>query len=202
MSFKSQKSPFSSSSTTSSSSSAATTNHRSSLPDEDPTYYKLVLVGDSGVGKSCLLEKLIDSSSKNTFISTIGFVIRTHVIVHQQNHLKLQVWDTGGQERYRPVLATCYRNASGAIIVFDITNPTSFLNLSQWLDEISEFSEEPLPKILVGNKADLSERRRVSKEEAQNFANKWKMAYIETSALESTNVKQAFIALILQNNKG
>eukprot|EP00096_Caligus_rogercresseyi_P001100 TRINITY_DN11718_c0_g1_i1.p1 TRINITY_DN11718_c0_g1~~TRINITY_DN11718_c0_g1_i1.p1 ORF type:complete len:203 (+),score=86.67 TRINITY_DN11718_c0_g1_i1:43-609(+) len=171
----------------------------SSSTEEDPSYYKLVLVGDSGVGKSCLLEKLIDSSSKNTFISTIGFVIRTHVL--EESQLKLQVWDTGGQERYRPVLASCYRNAAGAIIVFDLTNPTSFLNLKQWLEEISEFAEGSLPKILVGNKADLSERRRVSREEAMSFAENTQMTYIETSALESTNVKQAFTSLIQSQKK-
>ncbi|QQP37992.1 Uncharacterized protein FKW44_018452 [Caligus rogercresseyi] len=96
-------------------------------------------------------------------------------------------------ERYRPVLASCYRNAAGAIIVFDLTNPTSFLNLKQWLEEISEFAEGSLPKILVGNKADLSERR--------SFAENTQMTYIETSALESTNVKQAFTSLIQSQKK-
>lgn len=103
--------------------------------------YKLVMVGDSGVGKSCILEKLVDAGSTNTFISTIGVDIRNHTLKEKNGRLvKLQVWDTGGQQRYRPVLSTCYRNADGVVVVFDLTNRKSFLNLAQWLSEVEEFT--------------------------------------------------------------
>merc|ERR1719367_14637 len=128
---------------------------------KDEHNFKLVMVGDSGVGKSCLLEKFIDLSSNNAFISTIGVDVRTHVIKLDGQSVKLQIWDTGGQERYRPVLATCYKNAFGVILVYDVTNKKTFSNLQQWLAEVNEFNGAELPKLLVGNKSDLDDRRQV-----------------------------------------
>jgi len=123
---------------------AASQSHSSSSSSGDLSgAFKLVLVGDSGVGKSCLLEKLVSGGgSKNAFISTIGVDVRTHQVDLREGHsCKLQVWDTGGQQRYRPVLSTCYRNAHGVIVVFDVTNAVSFANLQQWIDEIAEFAD-------------------------------------------------------------
>lgn len=163
---------------------------------KDEEAFKLVLIGDSGVGKSCLLEKLMDLTSNNAFISTIGVDIRTHVIQIEGKPVKLQVWDTGGQERYRPVLTTCYRNAHGIIIVYDVTNEKSFANLNQWMTEVAEFAKPDLPKMLVGNKSDLDERRSVSEDVARQFAKEKGMTYIETSAIKTSNIKEAFVALV------
>lgn len=107
-------------------------------------------VGDSGVGKSCLLDKFLDDSSTNNFISTIGVDIRTREAVINNKKVKVQVWDTGGQQRYRPILASCYRGALGVIIVFDVTNKMSFKNIKQWMVEVDEFATDSnLPRILV-----------------------------------------------------
>ena len=100
----------------------------------------------------------------------------------------LQIWDTGGQQRYRPVLSTCYRNAVGVVVVFDVTNKKSFSNLKQWLLEVDEFSStlamrESTPKLLIGNKCDLTERREVDWETASTFAGERAMSYVETSAI-------------------
>lgn len=171
----------------------------SSSKDEEP--FKLVLVGDSGVGKSCLLDKLLNLTSNNAFISTIGVDIKTHVVQVDGRSIKLQVWDTGGQERYRPVLTTCYRNAHGIIIVFDVTNEKSFANLTQWMVEVDEFAKPDLPKILVGNKADLDERRMVNEVTAREFALEKGMTYIETSAIKTSNIKEAFLALVKHRSK-
>ena len=102
------------------------------------------------MGKSCLLDKFLDDSSTNNFISTIGVDVRTREDVINDRKVKIQVWDTGGQQRYRPILASCYRGALGVIIVFDVTNKMSFKNISQWLLEVEEFAPDSnLPRILV-----------------------------------------------------
>lgn len=162
---------------------------------EDFTF-KLVMVGDSGVGKSCLLEKFLDLSSNNAFISTIGYEVRTHIMKMDGQTVKLQVWDTGGQERYRPVLATCYKNAFGVILVYDVTNKKSFTNLQQWLTEVNEFASADVPKLLIGNKSDLAGRRQVEESTAAQFAAERGLAYIETSAMESANIREAFLTLV------
>ena len=94
------------------------------------------------MGKSCLLDKFLDDSSTNNFISTIGVDVRTREDIIKDKKVKIQVWDTGGQQRYRPILASCYRGALGVIIVFDITNRMSFKNIKQWLVEVEEPSSE------------------------------------------------------------
>jgi len=165
----------------------------------ETTTYKLVMIGDSGVGKSCLLQKLLDVSAQNSFISTIGVDVRTHNFDENGRSFKLQVWDTGGQQRYRPVLASCYRNADGIILVFDVTSQKTFKNLGQWISEISEFTPNEgiyIPKLLIGNKSDLNVKREIKTEVAQEFAKQNKMSYIETSALNTTNVKEAFCTLV------
>jgi len=160
-------------------------------------FFKLVMVGDSGVGKSCLLDKFLDDSSTNNFISTIGVDIRSRETVINNKKVKIQVWDTGGQQRYRPVLASCYRGALGVIIVFDVTNKISFKNIKQWMVEIEEFAPNSnIPKMLVGNKADLSDRREVEYEVAAEFARENSIAYIETSVMRKSNIEEAFVELV------
>lgn len=167
------------------------------LGEEAEKCYKLVMVGDSGVGKSCLLDKFLDDSSTNNFISTIGVDVRTREDVINEKKVKIQVWDTGGQQRYRPILASCYRGALGVIIVFDVTNKMSFKNISQWLLEVEEFAPDSnLPRILVGNKADLGDRREVDQELAMEFAAINNIPYIETSVIGRSNINEAFLELV------
>jgi len=164
---------------------------------EDDGPIKLVMVGDSGVGKSCLLDKFLDDSSTNNFISTIGVDIRSREIYINNKRMKIQVWDTGGQQRYRPVLASCYRGALGVIIVFDVTNMVSFKNIQQWLIEVEEFSASSnIPRMLVGNKADLCERREVAVSVAEEFAAAHNITYMETSVIGKENIKEAFLELV------
>ena len=141
------------------------------------------------MGKSCLLDKFLDDSSTNNFISTIGVDVRTREDIIKDKKVKIQVWDTGGQQRYRPILASCYRGALGVIIVFDITNRMSFKNIKQWLVEVEEFAPDSnLPRVLVGNKADLVDRREVEYEVAAEFASLNNIAYIETSVIGRENI--------------
>ena len=175
----------------------------SAVPPEDSEgCYKLVMIGDSGVGKSCLLDKFLDDSSTNNFISTIGVDIRTREAVINNKKVKVQVWDTGGQQRYRPILASCYRGALGVIIVFDVTNKISFRNIKQWMAEGEEFAENSnIPRILVGNKADLAERREVELETATEFARQNNIPYIETSVIGRSNIKEAFLELVRKGTR-
>jgi len=167
------------------------------ITEEADSCVKLVMVGDSGVGKSCLLDKFLDDSSTNNFISTIGVDIRSRETVINNKKVKIQVWDTGGQQRYRPVLASCYRGALGVIIVFDVTNKISFKNIKQWMVEVEEFATNTnIPRILVGNKADLTDRREVEFEVAAEFARQNNIAYIETSVMRKSNIKEAFVELV------
>lgn len=164
-------------------------------PEENSV--KIVMVGDSGVGKSCLLDKFLDTASTNNFISTIGVDIRTRHLKIGNKTVKIQVWDTGGQQRYRPVLASCYRGAVGVIIVFDLSNRRSFCNIKQWMVEVEEFSTLPQSrKLLVGNKADLEERREVEVAEAEEFADTIGVQYIETSVMGKSNIQEAFLRLV------
>lgn len=170
---------------------------KSVVGEDGEKCYKLVMVGDSGVGKSCLLDKFLDDSSTNNFISTIGVDVRTREDIIKDKKVKIQVWDTGGQQRYRPILASCYRGALGVIIVFDITNRMSFKNIKQWLVEVEEFAPDSnLPRVLVGNKADLVDRREVEYEVAAEFASLNNIAYIETSVIGRENINEAFLELV------
>jgi len=167
---------------------------------EEELPVKLVMVGDSGVGKSCLLDKFLDDKSTNNFISTIGVDIRSRELRVKNKLVKVQVWDTGGQQRYRPVLASCYKGALGVIMVFDVTNRVSFNNIKQWIVEVEEFSQSNnIPRILVGNKADLSDRREIEYETALTFARENNISYIETSVLRQENIKEAFLELVQES---
>jgi len=167
------------------------------ITEDSYNFFKLVMIGDSGVGKSCLLDKFLDESSTNNFISTIGVDIRSRETVINNKTVKIQVWDTGGQQRYRPVLASCYRGAIGVIIVFDVTNKISFKNIKQWMVEVEEFTtNSAIPKILVGNKADLDDRREVEFEAAAEFARQNNISYIETSVISRSNIEEVFVELV------
>lgn len=174
---------------------------KQTVPENEENSVKIVLVGDSGVGKSCLLDKFLDTSSTNNFISTIGVDVRTRILRAGEKTVRIQVWDTGGQQRYRPVLASCYRGAVGVIIVFDLTNRRSFQNIKQWLVEVEEFSSLPtVQRLLVGNKADLTDRREVEEETAAQFAKELGIQYIETSVQEKSNIQEAFLRLVRVGN--
>ena len=168
--------------------------------------YKLVMIGDSGVGKSCLLEKLLDTTSTNSFISTIGVDIKNLLIRTVYGRLvRLEIWDTGGQQRYRPVLSSCYRKAVGIIAVFDVTSRRSFDNIKQWMLEVDEFASflamrETTPKLLIGNKCDLTDGRTVDWETASQYAAERSMMYVETSARESCVIQEAILALVQAGN--
>lgn len=167
--------------------------------DEYDILFKVVLVGDGSVGKSCLLSRFTRNEFNLESQSTIGVEFASKCITIAGKTIKAQVWDTAGQEKhYRALCAAYYRGAAGAIITYDITSRRSFDNLGVWLQQVKDFTDSKIVTILVGNKCDLSHLRTVPKEEAQKFADKNKIYFIETSALDTTNVEEAFLNLLTQ----
>ena len=163
--------------------------------------FKLLLIGDSGVGKSCLLLRFADDTYTESYISTIGVDFKIRTIQLDGKTIKLQIWDTAGQERFRTITSSYYRGAHGIIVVFDVTDQESFMNVKQWLHEIDRYACQNVKKLLVGNKCDLASKRAVPTEQAQEFADSLGIQYLETSAKNSTNVEKAFTTMAGQIRK-
>ncbi|CAI8606698.1 unnamed protein product [Vicia faba] len=157
--------------------------------------FKLLLIGDSGVGKSCLLLRFADDSYIESYISTIGVDFKIRTVEQDGKTIKLQIWDTAGQERFRTITSSYYRGAHGIIIVYDVTDEESFNNVKQWLSEIDRYASDNVNKLLVGNKSDLTANRVVSYDTAKEFADQIGIPFMETSAKDATNVEGAFMAM-------
>lgn len=157
--------------------------------------FKLLLIGDSGVGKSCLLLRFADDAYTDSYLSTIGVDFKIRTIEIEGKTIKLQIWDTAGQERFRTITSSYYRGAHGIIIVYDITDSSSYKNIRQWLQEIDRYACENVNRLLVGNKSDLEKKRVISYSEARLFADDLGIPFIEASAKNSQNVEQAFVKL-------
>ncbi|KAI8636822.1 GTP-binding protein ypt1 [Parasitella parasitica] len=160
--------------------------------------FKLLLIGDSGVGKSCLLLRFADDTYTESYISTIGVDFKIRTIELEGKTVKLQIWDTAGQERFRTITSSYYRGAHGIIVVYDVTDKDSFDNVKQWLQEIDRYAAEGVNKLLVGNKSDLVDKKMVDSEEAKDFAEQINISLLETSAKDATNVEQAFLTMAKQ----
>lgn len=162
-------------------------------PDDDYDYlFKVVLIGDSGVGKSNLLSRFTRNEFNLESKSTIGVEFATRSIQVDGKTIKAQIWDTAGQERYRAITSAYYRGAVGALLVYDITKSVSFENVERWLKELRDHADSNIVIMLVGNKSDLRHLRSVNTEDAGAYCEKEGLSFIETSALESTNVEKAF----------
>ena len=166
--------------------------------------FKIVLIGDSSVGKTNILSKYISDEYDPDTQATIGVELSTKNYTFDNNEVKVQIWDTAGQEKYRSITSSYYKGAHGCLLVYDITRKATFENIDKWLAEIKLSSNNEINMILIGNKCDLEDKREVSIEEAQNKAKLLNMAFMETSALNGTNVEKAFNELVnnvYQNNK-
>ena len=163
-------------------------------PDYD-YLFKLLLIGDSGVGKSCLLLRFADDTYTDSYISTIGVDFKIRTIKLDNKTVKLQIWDTAGQERFRTITSSYYRGAHGIIVVYDCTDMETFTNLKQWLEEIARYACDNVNKLLVGNKCDLNDKRAVDEATAKEYADHLKIPFLETSAKQATNVELAFLTM-------
>ncbi|XP_003388590.1 PREDICTED: ras-related protein Rab-8A-like [Amphimedon queenslandica] len=157
--------------------------------------FKLLLIGDSGVGKTCILVRFSEDAFNSTFISTIGIDFKIRTVDIEGKKIKLQIWDTAGQERFRTITTAYYRGAMGIMLVYDVTNEKSFDNIRNWIRNIEENAAADVEKMILGNKCDLEESRVVSRERGQLLAEEHQVKFMETSAKSGQNVETAFLNL-------
>jgi len=157
--------------------------------------FKLLLIGDSGVGKTCILFRFSEDAFNTTFISTIGIDFKIKTIELRGKKIKLQIWDTAGQERFHTITTSYYRGAMGIMLVYDITNAKSFDNIAKWLRNIDEHANEDVERMILGNKCDMEDKRVVSKERGEAIAREHNIRFLETSAKTNINVDKSFIEL-------
>lgn len=171
----------------------------SALPPTHIAYYlrliKLLLIGDSGVGKSCCLLRFSEDSFTPSFITTIGIDFKIRTIELDGKRVKLQIWDTAGQERFRTITTAYYRGAMGILLVYDVTDQRSFENIRTWFSNVEQHATEGVNKILIGNKCDWEEKRAVSTEQGQALADELGIPFLEVSAKSNINVDKAFYSL-------
>jgi len=169
-----------------------------SKDDEYDYLFKVVLIGDSGVGKSNLLSRFTRNEFNLESKSTIGVEFATRSIQCDGKTIKAQIWDTAGQERYRAITSAYYRGAVGALLVYDIAKGVTYENVERWLNELRDHADSNIVIMLVGNKSDLRHLRAVPTEQAASFSEKYGLSFIETSALDSTNVELAFQRILTE----
>ena len=159
--------------------------------------FKIVLIGDTSVGKTNILTKYLSDEFDPESKATVGVEFGTKNFKLENNIVKVQIWDTAGQERYRSITNAYYKGAKGSLLIYDITNKKSFENLEKWISDIKTNGDDNIPIILVGNKSDLENKRVISIEEGKNKAKLYKFAFMETSALNGNNIEKAFNELIM-----
>ncbi len=176
------------------------TSNSAEIPSEKAGFVvKVVIVGDWGVGKTCLIRRFAENKFDHDYKPSIGVNIVTKVVDVKGRKLKLQLFDTGGQERFQPLRKRYYTGANAVIFVFDITRPSSASAIeSKWLDEVTSTLGDDFVRVVMANKTDLSSERTVSEYAAQQATERIQGKYYETSALDGRNVSEAFIELATQ----
>jgi len=177
--------------------------HSSQLPKPTAsgvysTTFKLLVVGDAGVGKTCLITRFVDDVFSTTCKSTIGVDFKATSIEMDGKDVQLQVWDTAGQERFRALTTSYYRGAHGVILVYDVTEPASFEHLASWIKDVDLYSGEEVVKLLIGNKDDIPDKKVVDPAVAREFAKDHNMLFMEASAMRALNVNAAFKLLVAE----
>ncbi|GAB5032545.1 rab gtpase [Nannochloropsis oceanica] len=156
---------------------------------------KLLMIGDSGVGKTCLLLRYANDSFSPTFITTIGIDFKIKNLELDGKRIKLQIWDTAGQERFRTITTSYFRGAQGILLVYDVTDRRSFESIRNWVGQIQQHADVHVNKILIGNKCDMTPLRVVTTEEGQSLANDFGIQFFETSAKNDVNVEKSFVTI-------
>ena len=159
--------------------------------------FKIVLIGDTSVGKTNILSKYLKDEFDPKSKSTVGVEFGVKNFKIENNIVKVQIWDTAGEERYRSITNAYYKGAKGSLLVYDITNKKSFENVEKWISDLKANADEDISMILLGNKTDLEDKRVVSTEEGKNKAEFYNLTFMETSALNGNNIQEAFNELIM-----
>ena len=162
---------------------------------------KILLIGDSQVGKTSLLLKYTEHVFPEEHIATIGVEYKDKFILKDNYNIRLQIWDTAGQERFHSITKNIYRNANGVLFVYDITNQESFSNIKNWIKDLQNVGND-IKGVIIGNKLDLEQKRDVSKEDLEEIGKKNQMPFLETSAKQNINVNEGFDLLVNELLKG
>ena len=166
--------------------------------------FKIVLIGDTCVGKSCILVRFSDDVFSENYVTTIGVDFRFKTMIVKNKIAKIQIWDTAGQERYRSITTAYYRGAAAIIICCDSTNKDSFYNLNNWIDEIAKYTDKDVDKLILMNKCDLVEDRVIDKSEMNKFEKENGIKIMEVSAKTGDGIDKAFeyiIQKLIDNNE-
>jgi small GTP-binding protein len=167
------------------------------MDDEEIPLYKILLLGDSTVGKTCFLLRFMEDSFIDLHMATIGldYKLKT-MILEEQKIVKVQIWDTAGQDKFRAITRNYYKGASGIILIFDVTNIKSFENIKKWINEIKEEISENVSIVLIGNKIDNVKERKITKEQGEKIANEIGTKFFETSAKTGEGINESVFYLV------
>jgi small GTP-binding protein len=165
------------------------------MTDGQPSY-KFIIAGDSGVGKTSIISRLVDGTFSDSMQTTLGVEFKKYEIETTTEKATLQIWDTAGQERFRAVSKSYFRNAVGAALVFALDVKKSFEMLDEWLTAIQNSAKSNAAIIIVGNKLDLQDQRQITEAEGKAYADKYSLDYIETSAKDATDIREIFVRLV------
>ena len=159
-------------------------------------FFKILLIGDLGVGKSCVILRYVEGDFPGNIMSSIGVDFKTKQIDLDDRLIKLQIWDTAGHEKFRTITTSYYKSAHAIIILYDITQKASFDHIRNWITEIDKFGKQGVLKVIVGNKLDMENNRKITKEAAKNLALKYGIKLWEVSAKDNTNIEEMFLDTI------
>ena len=167
------------------------------MVEEEPPLYKILLLGDSTVGKTCFLLRYTDDTFLDVHMATIGLDYRLKtMILNDQKIVKVQLWDTAGQDKFRAITRNYYKGAKGIILIYDVTNIKSYENIKKWINEIKEEISENITIVLIGNKIDNENQRKISREQGEKLANDYNVTFFETSAKTGQGINESVFYLV------